>query len=333
MDRDEEAEAGLDELAEEPASSSRLAAQARQAGDDAVEALAKVTAGMANGEQRSEQQEMCRAVGEAIVTGTHLVVQAGTGTGKSLAYLVPAVLSGKKVVVATATKALQDQLAEKDLPLVDRGLGLTFSGAVLKGRSNYICRQRVDEVGNGGIQPEFECRCRGRDRARRARRIRREHRDRSRRRSSRPGGRGAHVVGLVRDDPDRRPGRSDLRAQPSRLEHGQCWPPRVPRSVQLPFGESLFRRSRPRCRRGGGRGRRQYPPLRCPPGQRPGGAARPRRGHLRRDARTGGGDDGVLGRRDHPGPLPSPGPVGVFPGHRKRSQPAFLAAHVGRPDR
>jgi ATP-dependent DNA helicase DinG len=131
------------------------AEQARQAGDDAVEALAKVTAGMANGEQRSEQQEMCRAVGEALVTGTHLVVQAGTGTGKSLAYLVPAVLSGKKVVVATATKALQDQLAEKDLPLVDRGLGLTFSYAVLKGRSNYICRQRVAEVGNGGIQPEL----------------------------------------------------------------------------------------------------------------------------------------------------------------------------------
>jgi ATP-dependent DNA helicase DinG len=131
------------------------AQQARQAGDDAVEALAKVTAGMANGEQRPEQQEMCRAVGEALVTGTHLVVQAGTGTGKSLAYLVPAVLSGKKVVVATATKALQDQLAEKDLPLVDRGLGLTFSYAVLKGRSNYICRQRVAEVGNGGIQPEL----------------------------------------------------------------------------------------------------------------------------------------------------------------------------------
>ncbi len=144
-----------DELEGQPVTPSGSADRARQAGDDAVEALAKVTAGMANGEQRSEQQEMCRAVGEAIVTGTHLVVQAGTGTGKSLAYLVPAVLSGKKVVVATATKALQDQLAEKDLPLVDRGLGLTFSYAVLKGRSNYICRQRVNEVGNGGIQPEL----------------------------------------------------------------------------------------------------------------------------------------------------------------------------------
>ena len=83
-----------------------LAADAREAGDDAVEALEKVTAQMSGGEHRPEQQEMCRAVAEALVTGTHLVVQAGTGTGKSLAYLVPAALGGRKVVVATATKAL-----------------------------------------------------------------------------------------------------------------------------------------------------------------------------------------------------------------------------------
>ncbi len=140
---------------EEPEADRGVSDEARQYGDDAVEALAKVTAQMASGEQRPEQQEMCRAVAEAMVTGTHLVVQAGTGTGKSLAYLVPAVLSGKKVVVATATKALQDQLAEKDLPLVESGLGLPFSYAVLKGRSNYICRQRVAEVGSGGIQPEL----------------------------------------------------------------------------------------------------------------------------------------------------------------------------------
>ena len=100
---------------------------------------------------------MCRAVAEAVATGTHLVVQAGTGTGKSLAYLVPAALSGKKVVIATATKALQDQLAEKDLPQVDAGLGLPapLDFAVLKGRSNYVCRQRVAEVGSGGIQAEL----------------------------------------------------------------------------------------------------------------------------------------------------------------------------------
>jgi ATP-dependent DNA helicase DinG len=133
------------------------AADARQAGDDAVEALNKITAQMVGGEHRPEQQEMCRAVAEAIVERRHLVVQAGTGTGKSLAYLVPLATLGVKTVVATATKALQDQLRDKDLPLVESGLGLPapLDYAVLKGRSNYICRQRVAEVGTGGIQAEL----------------------------------------------------------------------------------------------------------------------------------------------------------------------------------
>jgi ATP-dependent DNA helicase DinG len=96
--------------------------------------------------------EMAGAVGRALGGRRHLVVQAGTGTGKSLAYLVPAALSGQRVVVATATKALQDQLATKDLPMVAAAVdaGLTF--AVLKGRSNYLCRQRASEVGGGGQQ-------------------------------------------------------------------------------------------------------------------------------------------------------------------------------------
>ena len=147
---------GLDDL-DVFGSSGGSEADARQAGDDAVGGLDKITAQMSGGEHRPEQQEMCRAVAEAMVTRTHLVVQAGTGTGKSLAYLVPAALSGKKVVVATATKALQDQLAEKDLPLVEAGLGLPapLDFAVLKGRSNYVCRQRVAEVGSGGIQAEL----------------------------------------------------------------------------------------------------------------------------------------------------------------------------------
>ena len=147
---------GLDEL-DVFGSSGGAEADARQAGDDGVGGLDKITAQMSGGEHRPEQQEMCRAVAEAMATGTHLVVQAGTGTGKSLAYLVPAALSGKKVVVATATKALQDQLAEKDLPLVEAGLGLPapLDFAVLKGRSNYVCRQRVAEVGSGGIQAEL----------------------------------------------------------------------------------------------------------------------------------------------------------------------------------
>src|ERR1700722_17868354 len=147
---------GLDDL-DVFGSSGGSEADARVAGDDGVRGLDKITAQMSGGEHRPEQQEMCRAVAEAIVTGTHLVEQAGTGTGKSLAYLVPAALSGKKVVIATATKALQDQLAEKDLPQVDAGLGLPapLDYAVLKGRSNYVCRQRVAEVGSGGIQAEL----------------------------------------------------------------------------------------------------------------------------------------------------------------------------------
>src|SRR5580698_5287784 len=83
----------LDELvATIGAAGAWAAADARQSGDDAVGGLDKITAQMAGGEHRPEQQEMCRAVAEALATGRHLVVQAGTGTGKSLAYLVPAAL-------------------------------------------------------------------------------------------------------------------------------------------------------------------------------------------------------------------------------------------------
>jgi ATP-dependent DNA helicase DinG len=111
-------------------------------------ALAQVTAGLAVHEERPGQQQMAAAVADAIESGRHLVVQAGTGTGKTLAYLVPAILSGKRTVVATATKALQDQLATKDLPFVVDQLaeqGVDLEWAVLKGRSNYLCLQRLRE--------------------------------------------------------------------------------------------------------------------------------------------------------------------------------------------
>ncbi len=100
---------------------------------------------------------MAEAVGAAIEQGRHLVVRAGTGTGKSLAYLVPAALSGKRVLIATATKALQDQLATKDLPGLAQHLGTTVDWAVLKGRSNYLCRQRLHEselAGQGELLAE-----------------------------------------------------------------------------------------------------------------------------------------------------------------------------------
>ena len=120
--------------------------------DDATAALARVTAALPAGEPRPGQVAMASAVAEAIARKRHLVVEAGTGTGKSLAYLVPAVLSGKKTVIATATKALQDQLAGKDLPFLAEHVDRPFSFAVLKGRSNYLCLQRLQEATTSDLQ-------------------------------------------------------------------------------------------------------------------------------------------------------------------------------------
>jgi ATP-dependent DNA helicase DinG len=112
--------------------------------------LDTITAALPAGEARHGQAMMAHAVATAIDTGRHLVVQAGTGTGKTLAYLLPGARSGKRMVVATATKALQDQLAVKDLPFLAEQLaehhGMDLDWAVLKGRSNYLCLQRLDEV-------------------------------------------------------------------------------------------------------------------------------------------------------------------------------------------
>lgn len=123
---------------------------------DVAELLRRVVATLPAGEVRTGQVEMAEAVAKALGTGGHIAVAAGTGTGKSLAYLVPAVSSGKRVVVATATKALQDQLANKDLPLVERGLGRPVKWAVLKGRSNYVCRQRLYELERLGEQQRLD---------------------------------------------------------------------------------------------------------------------------------------------------------------------------------
>ena len=119
-----------------------------------AEALSRAAGGLPNHEDRPEQLAMAQAVGQAIERHRHLVVQAGTGTGKSLAYLVPALALGERVVVSTATKALQDQLAGKDLPQLSRSLGVRFTFAILKGRSNYVCLQRVAELTGGDPQAE-----------------------------------------------------------------------------------------------------------------------------------------------------------------------------------
>ncbi|QXC62389.1 ATP-dependent DNA helicase [Aquihabitans sp. G128] len=119
------------------------------AADRSVAALGRLADATPGGERRKPQDEMSAAVADAIGNKRHLLAQAGTGTGKSWAYLVPAILSGKRTVVATATKALQDQLAGKDLPFLQEHLGREFDFAVLKGRSNYVCQQRIAEISGG----------------------------------------------------------------------------------------------------------------------------------------------------------------------------------------
>ena len=125
-------------------------------GTDAIDALRRVTSTFDGSEERQGQIDMSHTIAESLNAGRHAIVQAGTGTGKSLGYLVPAILSGKKTVVATATKALQDQLNRNDLPLLQKHLGIDFSWAVVKGRSNYVCLQRIRERKDTSNQLEFE---------------------------------------------------------------------------------------------------------------------------------------------------------------------------------
>ena len=92
---------------------------------------------------RASQSRMAERVADALAAREPLLVEAGTGTGKTFAYLVPALLSGKRVLISTGTRTLQDQLFAKDLPLVGSALGMPLRAALLKGRSNYLCRYRM----------------------------------------------------------------------------------------------------------------------------------------------------------------------------------------------
>ncbi len=123
--------------------------------DAALALLDRITHDLpGGGESREGQREMVRLVASAISRRRSHVIEAGTGVGKSLAYLVPAVLSGERVVIATATKNLQDQLATKDAPQVAAHVG-GVKVAVLKGRANYLCRNRAQSLG-AGAQLSFE---------------------------------------------------------------------------------------------------------------------------------------------------------------------------------
>jgi ATP-dependent DNA helicase DinG len=94
-------------------------------------------------EFRAGQLEMAEAVESALAEKKHLLVDAGTGTGKTLAYLVPAILSGKRVVVSTGTKNLQEQLFYKDIPFLQKHFARPLQVCYMKGRNNFACRQKI----------------------------------------------------------------------------------------------------------------------------------------------------------------------------------------------
>ena len=114
--------------------------------------LAQAVAGF---RARPFQLEMAEAVADAIAANSVLVAEAGTGTGKTFAYLVPALLSGGKVIISTGTKTLQDQLFDRDIPTVRRALNAPVTVALLKGRANYVCHHHLERTlaGRAAAEP------------------------------------------------------------------------------------------------------------------------------------------------------------------------------------
>src|ERR1700709_2411174 len=113
-----------------------------------------------NYEHRAGQLQMAEAVEEAIAEKRHLIVEAGTGTGKTLAYLLPVIRSGKRVIISTGTKNLQEQLFQKDVPFLERALfadgGGKLSVCYMKGRNNYLCRKKLYDLTNEPILSGLE---------------------------------------------------------------------------------------------------------------------------------------------------------------------------------
>ncbi len=99
-------------------------------------------------EHRPSQLEMAQLVEAAFAEKRHLIVEAGTGTGKTLAYLIPAIRSGRRVVISTATKSLQEQLFQKDIPFLQKHFAPKLKVAVMKGRGNFLCREKVYRMAN-----------------------------------------------------------------------------------------------------------------------------------------------------------------------------------------
>lgn len=106
---------------------------------------------------RDAQQQMAEIVGDAMAAGEHVAIEAGTGIGKTFAYLAPALLSGRKAIISTGTRTLQDQLYSRDLPLLGGAIGRPVDVALLKGRNNYLCWRRLETAvaDAAGANPRF----------------------------------------------------------------------------------------------------------------------------------------------------------------------------------
>ncbi len=240
----------------------------------AKEALAILDAAVAatpHGQAREGQREMCAAVADAVSSGKHLLVQAGTGTGKSLAYLCAALAAGETVVVSTATLALQHQLVAVDLPRLVEAvapiLGRKPSFALVKGRHNYVCKRKI-----AGEEDEDDGAIEG-------------HRDPE---MGRAAGElhqaGAAPVQLG----ERHRHRGSRRSRPGRerpgLEAGLDFGDRVHRREPLPAGTGLLRRVGPGARPRGRHHRHQPCPAVDRHDARPDGIARAHGAHRRRGA-------------------------------------------------
>src|SRR5579863_1306899 len=107
-------------------------------------------------EHRQGQLEMAEIVHDAFETHHHAIVEAGTGTGKTLAYLLPAISSGRRVVISTATKSLQEQLYQKDIPFLQKHFAPKLKVAVMKGRGNFLCRAKLHAMADAPMLKGLE---------------------------------------------------------------------------------------------------------------------------------------------------------------------------------
>ncbi|MDR0183426.1 ATP-dependent DNA helicase [Lysobacter arvi] len=135
-----------DTAADEAAVDARVASRLAQASREALAEGGDLAKNIPSFSSRPAQQDLAAAVADAVDRRGTLLAEAGTGTGKTFAYLVPALLSGKKTIVSTGTRALQDQLYHRDLPRVRDALGVGLKTALLKGRANYLCHYRMRQA-------------------------------------------------------------------------------------------------------------------------------------------------------------------------------------------